>query len=205
MRKRTIAVGVTALIALTGCSPTDEQETTETTSSAAETTSAGEGPRGFQFESGFLEFGDFDPGTLGDDIFNPCTEITPEEYAAAGFDAVVHDPSNDETFGRGLSFCVIDELRDDGFAHGFSNNRVNRAVIEENATIMSEYTSQVLPEMYVYSPQLGGEGLCFTQVDTLRGGFGTQAGGPSARVSREEACGAAITEMENLFAAHGTG
>ena len=45
-------------------------------------------PRGFQFESGFLEFGEFDPYTLGNDIFNPCTEITEEEFAAAGFEGM---------------------------------------------------------------------------------------------------------------------
>lgn len=203
MRKRTV-VGLATCVALAGCSTTDEWETTETTSSAVETTAAVEGPRGFQFESGFLEFGDFDPDTLGDDIFNPCTEITPEEYAAAGFGQMIQDPENDETFGKGLFFCVADELRDDGFAHGFSNNRANRTDVEATSTILPEYNSQVLPEMYVYSPKRGGEGLCFTQVDTLRGGFGTQAGGPSARVSRHEACGVAIADLENLFAAHGS-
>ena len=30
----------------------------------------------FHFASGTLELGDFDPATLGDDLFDPCTELS---------------------------------------------------------------------------------------------------------------------------------
>lgn len=203
MRKRTIAVGIAALIVLTGCSPTDGQDLAETTSSAAETTKAGEGPRGFHFESGFLEFGDFDPDTLGDDIFNPCTEITPEEYAAAGFDAISHDPEEDATVGRGLSYCVIEETREDGVATSFSNNRADRELISQSFEILPAYTSEAVPEMFVFRPKHGGEGLCFTQIDTVRGGFGTQAGGSPQRVVNSEICEMAIENLERLFTTFG--
>ena len=55
-------------------------------SGADQLATAGVGLRGFEFASGFLEFGDFDPYTIGDDGFNPCTEITEQEFAAAGFE-----------------------------------------------------------------------------------------------------------------------
>ena len=205
MRKRTIAVGVAALIALTGCSSTAERETTETASSAAETTSAGEGPRGFQFESGFLGFGDFDPDTLGDDIFNPCTEITPEEYAAAGFGPVIQDVELDEILGKGLSHCYLQEFDESAVARGFANSRLDAEALKGKVVVMPEYASELMPEMIVYNVVSGGPGSCFTQIDTKRGGFGTLASGTSNRATQQETCNLAVRDLETLFRTFGTG
>ncbi len=91
-----VAMLLAAVILLVSCADTGSRGESATDaggvaeavreSGADHSHSAGVGPRGFEFESGFLEFGDFDPYTIGDDIFNPCTEITEQEFAAAGFE-----------------------------------------------------------------------------------------------------------------------
>lgn len=204
MRKRAV-VGLAACVALAGCSTTDGPETAETTSSTVETTAAGDGPRGFQFESGFLEFGDFDPDTLGDEIFNPCTEITPEEYAAAGFGPVVQDVELDEILGKGLSHCYLEVADERATVRGFSNARINADSLPEVSLILSKYSSQLIPELLVYTTRTAGDSSCFTHVDTVRGGFGTIAGGFGGLIDQGEACTIAIRDFESLFSTHGVG
>ena len=160
-------------------------------------------PRGFEFASGFLEFGDFDPYTLGDDIFNPCTEITEEEFAAAGFSNKRHQTKPD-AFNRGMTSCYFGKRRSDGVTRGFSNGTLNRSVAEELDLVMDPRPSELLPEMYLLKPRGGNEGMCFTQIDTNRGGFGTQAGGSPIRISTDEACDMAIADLESLYEAYGT-
>ena len=115
--KKSIVVAVAVLVAgglLAGCagaevgveSATDAHGIGEAAreSGADQPAADDAAPRGFEFESGFLEFGDFDPYTLGDDIFNPCTEITEQEFAAAGFEAMQYDDGNNP-FSRGIPSC----------------------------------------------------------------------------------------------------
>lgn len=159
-------------------------------------------PRGFEFASGFLEFGDFDPYTLGDDIFNPCTEITEEEFAAAGFSNKRHQTKPD-AFNRGMTSCYFGERRPDGVTRGFSNGTLNRNIANERNLVLDPHPSELLPEMYVLRPRGDNEGICFTQIDTKRGGFGTQAGGSPIRISTNEACSMAIADLESLYEMYG--
>ena len=215
MKKSTVAVTVmlTAGRLLAGCSgvesgvepPSGSTEVGEVSqqSGADQSTAVGIAPRGFEFASGFLEFGDFDPYTLGDDIFNPCTEITEEEFAAAGFSNKRHQTKPD-AFNRGMTSCYFGERRSDGVTRGFSNGTLNRSVAEELDLVMDPRPSELLPEMYLLKPRGGNEGMCFTQIDTNRGGFGTQAGGSPIRISTDEACDMAIADLESLYEAYGT-
>ena len=159
-------------------------------------------PRGFEFASGFLEFGDFDPYTLGDDIFNPCTEITEEEFAAAGFDNK-RGQTEPNALNRGMTSCYFGERRPDGVTRGFSNGTLNRNIANERNLVLDPHPSELLPEMYVLRPRGDNEGICFTQIDTKRGGFGTQAGGSPIRISTNEACSMAIADLESLYEMYG--
>lgn len=178
-------------------------------SSVAETEGAAEGlvgPRGFAFESGFLEFGDFDPYALGDDLFNPCTEITLEEYAAAGFPGI-------EVEGDGwpiseLSFCEIpstDEQLDRAIVTSFDNGNTNREMIEMQGLMLPHYRSELIPELFAFAANNHDPSLCYTQVDTLRGGFGASAGGLAHDVTQAEMCELSIHIFEQLFLQFGTG
>lgn len=164
------------------------------------------GPRGFAFESGFLEFGDFDPYALGDNIFNPCTEITLEEYAAAGFPGI-------EVEGDGwpiseLSFCEIpstDEQLDRAIVTSFDNGNTNREMIEMQGLMLPHYRSELIPELFAFAANNHDPSLCYTQVDTLRGGFGASAGGLAHDVTQAEMCELSIHIFEQLFLQFGTG
>ena len=63
----------------------------------------------FHFASGTLELGDFDPATLGDDLFDPCTEISAEEYAAAGMTGVEPEPVIAESSNGLAEGCKLDK------------------------------------------------------------------------------------------------
>ncbi len=213
--KRSIAVvamSLTAGILLAGCAGAEVGvesaseaggvgEVSEQ-SGADQSTAAGVAPRGFEFASGFLEFGDFDPYTLGNDIFNPCTEITEEEFAAAGFEQMQYNDGNNP-FSRGIVSCVFASDRDDAVA-GFYGGVINKRVAEERGSIMAEYQSKVLPELYTLPASTGREGACYSQIDTPRGALGTYAGGSPRRITTGEACEIAIEYAERLFLNYGT-
>ena len=159
-------------------------------------------PRGFQFESGFLEFGEFDPYTLGGDIFNPCTEITEEEFAAAGFEQMRYYDA-DDPFSNGIAVCNFGGPSDDTSAGGFYGGQIDRRIAEEHGLILPQFTSASIPELYVIRSKNGMEGACFAQIDTRRGSFGTHFGGPSGRIETDRACAEAIKRAEAMFAVFG--
>ena len=200
--KKSTAV-VTAVLAaselLAGCAGVESR-----IDSASDTSedAAGVAPRGFEFASGFLEFGDFDPYAIGDDIFNPCTEITEEEFAAAGFEQMRYNDGNNP-FSRGIVSCVFASDRDDAVG-GFYGGVIDKSVAEERGLILVGYQSKVLPELYTLPASTGMEGACYSQIDTLRGAFGTYAGGSPRRITTGEACEMAIEYVERLFLSYGT-
>lgn len=162
-------------------------------------TPAAGSPRAFVFESGVLEFGDFDPYALGDDLFNPCTEITEAEYAEAGFEGMTDLLDNSTA---DLAACGFDE-RDGNweFASSFSNANLNRAMNAEAGLILEEYRSHLVPEIYVLEGTGGGG--CYAQIDTVRGGIGTNVGGTSKVTTMDERCRRAIAMLEDLYTSHG--
>ena len=166
-------------------------------------TTAGVAPRGFEFASGFLEFGDFDPYTLGDDIFNPCTEITEQEFAAAGFEQMRYYDA-DDPFSNGIASCEFGGPSDDASAGGFYGGQIDRTIAEERGLVIPKFSSASIPELYVIRSKIGMEGTCYAQIDTRRGSFGTHFGGLPGRMETDRACVEAIKRAEAVFAVFGT-
>ncbi len=213
------AVILSAMLPLTGCagpganpvvssgdefgggpsSPRDGDDSSQQHDSNPSASTDDATPRGFQFESGFLEFGEFDPYTLGDDIFNPCTEITEEEFAEAGFEGMWFEDDGTDPLGRGMASCFFAGDLPDGVIHGFLNSQLNRSIAAEHDLVVREYTSLLLPQLYAVAPRGENEGMCFIQVDTVRGSFGTQAGGSPKRTTTDDACKLAIEDLETLY------
>lgn len=172
---------------------------------AADSTSAGGAstssttPAAFHFKSGTLEIGDFDPYALGDNLFDPCTEISPEEFAAAGFENV--EPIAEEYRGLnpGVSACFF-ERETPLFGMSLSNSRANRTKIAEEREIPQSLKSGMLPSLFVYGTGITGDTDCFAQVDTLRGGVVASISSLPGSASFEEACSLAISNLEELFA-----
>lgn len=159
-----------------------------------------ENPQAFVFESGILEIGDFDPYTLGVDIFDPCTEITPEEFAAAGFERVEPLPEDLQGLARGLSVCQV--FGPDGLiVADFSNNNANQHKIADQVRIYDDFSSTILPSLFTYGPKNGTARGCFAQIDTNRGGL--SAGLPGGmNDDLLTTCNAAISMLEDLYLAN---
>ena len=189
-------------VTVPGVNPINETEVRRADGPAGTDSTRSE-PRGFQFESGFLEFGEFDPYAIGDDVFNPCTEITEEEFGAAGFRQMEYDDGRNP-FSQGIPSCDFVEAQSD-IAGGFYGGVIDRAIAEERELILPEYVSKLIPELYAMRASNGIGGRCYVQIDTGRGAFGAHAGGPSGRVSLDRACGMAIDNAERLFLTHGLG
>ena len=219
MLKKTLVTLVGAALLLSACVPSGKIESLggaaqaepegETVSPEGESVKPeveSSEPRGFVFESGFLEFGDFDPYALGDDLFNPCTEITLEEYAAAGFSGV--DVTDERRPNSALSSCHLpstDEQRDRAITSGFDNGNTNREMIEIQGLLLPQYTSELVPELFAFAGNNHEPNACFTQIDTVRGGFGASAGGFAQDVTQAEMCELSIQIVEQLFLKFGTG
>lgn len=161
-------------------------------------TAAASEPQSFKFESGELKIGDFDPYTLGDDLFDPCTEISPEEFAAAGFENV--EPIEEEYRGlnTGLNACFFDEHPEIAI-ESFINSNASQEVIGQQTEILADYSSEILPDLFVYHPEPNHGDDCYAQVDTKRGGFVSAAGGLSQQSDELANCRVAIENLERLF------
>ena len=170
---------------------------------AADSTSAGGDspnsttPAAFHFKSGTLEIGDFDPYALGDNLFDPCTEISPEEFAAAGFENVEPIPEEYAGLARGIKACsftahpqVESEL--------LGNNNAPRSILSERVKILTQYKSEVLPDIFVYKPPGDMDLSCYAQIDTMRGGIVTSAGIVEKHSSSPDVCAIAVSNLEML-------
>ena len=162
--------------------------------------SSADAPAAFHFKSGTLEIGDFDPHTLGDDIFDPCTEISPEEFAAAGFDNVEPIPEEYAGLARGLSAC---EIKDEGGRIELSlmNNNADRQYIEDSTGLIEITNSKPLPEAFAYGPRGGVGDDCYVQVDTHRGGIVVISPGSLDQSQQAQNCVKAFQALEEIFSA----
>ena len=159
--------------------------------------SSADAPAAFHFKSGTLEIGDFDPYALGDDIFDPCTEISQEEFAAAGFDNVEPIPEEYAGLARGISACTFNSHpKVDSELIG--NNNASFAEVSGRLEILTEYESPNLPGIFVYQPP-GESGLsCYAQLDTKRGAIVTSAGIIEKHSYSPDVCAVAISSLEKL-------
>ena len=173
---------------------------TASSSSDAESAShdSVDAPAAFHFESGTLEIGDFDPYALGDNIFDPCTEISPEEFAAAGFHNVEPIPEEYAGLARGLSTCEVKDERG-RIELSFMNNNADRQYIQDSTDLIEIANSNSLPEAFAYGPRGGVGDDCYVQVDTHRGGIVVVAPGSLDQNHQQQNCVKALEALDNIF------
>ena len=192
---------VAMCVLLTGCAEQSLIDDPTSPSTSAPDTDADSGSQAFVFDSGVLEIGDFDPYALGDDLFDPCTEITAEEFAAAGFDNVEPMPEEYAGLARGLSACDV-EKHDEVPGEGFGNNNASRVEIEAQTELLADYHSDLLPTLFVYGPRGDISTNCYAQVDTPQGGLVSQVSGVDGFQTAETTCRIAVENLEVLYQAH---
>ena len=191
-KKRSATLSCLAIVgALAGCA----SDPAETVAEDAES----EAPA-FHFASGTLELGEFDPTTLGDDLFDPCTEISAEEFAAAGMTGV--EPlKGGNAAENGAKGCMANPVLPGTFRTVIANP-ASEAVLskEENRRVSSDYDSAV-PGLYVHWVENDGGKSCFAQVDTVRGGIVVSVSINSRRKTNDDPCALATESLEALYQA----
>lgn len=161
-------LGVFLAAALTACSSTPEGEPVGEAAPVKDERVI-EAPA-FHFRSGDLVLGSFDPHSIGADLFNPCAEITDEEFAAAGFSGK-QDLGYDPATQKAACFFATE---DPDIQVGFLTTAANRDTSSEQAHFLDGIDSGNIPGAYFYEPDMGA-GICFAVVDTERGAFGAAA------------------------------
>ena len=154
----------------------------------------------FHFASGTLELGEFDPATLGDDLFDPCTEISAEEFAAAGMTGVEPLKSGNAA-ENGAKGCMANPVLPGTFRTVIANPASQEVLSkEENRRVSSDYDSAV-PGLFVHWIESDAGKSCFAQVDTVRGGMAMWVSISSRRKTNDDPCALATESLEALYQA----
>lgn len=197
-KNKTIVIGaVLVATLLAGCGDHNaalEQHAEAEAASSPETTEV----PAFHFESGTLELGDFDPQTLGDDLFDPCTEISEEEFAAAGITGVVPlEPI--ETVGDLVSqSCKTDEY-EPGIARTVSATKTNYWVTLEVHGNQVDLRESAVPKLFTHQNVEVDPNTCYAQVDTRRGGIAIAVSARGMKAKVTDPCALAVEQLEHLF------
>lgn len=202
MRTYTLAPLLAATL-LTGCSSTtliDAPSAPNNAPPADSSVSAGQ--RAFVFESGTVPIGDFDPFALApEDYFDPCNDITEDEFRRAGFTGEIKRSTDGEIDSpHGTSVCSFFDY-EIGSHITLMAIDVDRKIIEEVRNIDPGFSSEVLEDAYVYhkGPEVVPSNPCIAQLDTTRGGIGVFYYTRNENVNQEARCGMALQLLEALY------
>lgn len=185
-----ISLGLAA-VALAGC----EGEAVEPVAEVADP----EAPA-FHFASGTLELGDFDPATLGDDLFDPCTEISAEEFAAAGMTGVEPEPIITESSNGMAEGCRLDK-REVWATRSVLATRTDLADVQNADGYVVKHPDSLVPELFTHAVPSVNPYQCVAQVDTVRGGLAVAVSVSGLKKDEIDACEDAKVELEDLFSA----
>lgn len=196
-RNITIVAVVVSAVVLAGCSaPSELGRMAADVQSAQETSGTVDAePPAFHFASGTLELGDFEYAEIKDDFFDPCTEISAEEFAAQGLRPVsgtIHDPEAD-TRGCGLVRKGGDIVYFIGTTPSIED-ALNRTV-----GFIGKDVSDVIPNAFLFEgrdPDVFG---CVAAVNTRRGQLSLAAAVNRVPYEMDELCASALKELEKLY------
>lgn len=199
MRTYTLAPLLVATL-LAGCSSTTLTDAPSVPSNAPPSDSAGQ--RAFVFESGTVPIGDFDPFTLApEDYFDPCNDITEDEFRRAGFTGEIKRSTDGEIESfYGASACTFIDRETLSFI-GMANVDANREVAEDQDVIQEGFSSELLPEIYAYHQGHFSSmpNTCVAQIDTEQGGIAVSYYTHDESVSVDDHCRIAAESIESLY------
>ena len=158
-----------------------------------ETTGAGE-PPAFHFKSGDLVLGEFDPYSIGGDLFNPCEEISDEEFAELGLHGKRDLGYNPVTQKAG---CYFDS-GDPHISLGVVATAANRDISTRKGRIVGESGTTDVPGSYSVEPG-GSSGDCYAAVDTTRGAIGVNTSSLDPRHSVKQLCELAEGKLNGFY------
>ena len=205
LRTYTLASLLAATL-LAGCSSTNliDAPSAPTNGTPSDTLDSSDsaGQKAFVFESDTVPIGDFDPFTLApEDYFDPCNDITEEEFRRAGFTGEIKRSTDGEIDSpNGTSICTFRDPENLTFI-GLMSVEGNRKVAEDLGGVEGDIVSSVLPELYAYHRgyYVSLPNTCISQVDTERGGIAAAYYTVDESVSVDEHCRIATEAMEALY------
>lgn len=204
LRTYTLAPLLAATL-LAGCSSTTLIDAPSAPTNAppdSSDSSGASGQKAFVFESGTVPIGDFDPFTLApEDYFDPCNDITEDEFRRAGFTGEIKRSTDGEIDSpHGTSVCTFSNSEDFteiglGFADG------NREMANQSREMLPEHQSEILPEIYVYNDGVAYESMqiCIAQIDTDSGGIVAFFNTVNESYSFDDHCEIAVGALESLY------
>ncbi|MCQ4627085.1 DUF3558 domain-containing protein [Corynebacterium sp. CCUG 65737] len=149
----------------------------------------------FHFRSGTLELGDFVYEDIKDNLFDPCQEISAEEFAQIGFESTGQSRYLIHNGGWG---CAL-EGGDPNLIYLVATASSTKDEIVAGAERVSVDMSDVVDDAVTYRGFDDEEESCIAAVDTVRGQFSVLAGRFEGSVTFEELCNEAVTVLDHLY------
>ncbi|SER89002.1 DUF3558 family protein [Corynebacterium cystitidis] len=162
----------------------------------ADSVASGEAVGAFHFDSGTLEIGPFDPLEVYPDVFDPCQEISAEEFAAAGFktDGVTTPLAN----GSALSCVLLPDQITSHMSVILAGNLITKDELALTTTLLGENVSSEVTGMFKYREDGVEQSNCVAAVSTERGHFMAFSIDGYNAYSQDDHCKNAIQTLENL-------
>ncbi|MEX3505557.1 DUF3558 family protein [Corynebacterium sp. LK2510] len=154
-----------------------------------------EQPPAFHFESGDLVLGEFDPYTIGDNLFDPCAEISEEEFAAVGL-VKGEALTNQYLEIAGLRSCEARTTHAD-IGVSLISNRLRAEEIKSQSVFVEPV--EVVPDGFAFGPPFLEEGICDVGVSTVRGTFSVSASAIRPVTNQAELCQVSADILEKLY------
>ena len=163
------------------------------------TTPSEDYPPAFHFESGDVVLGDFVYDDVKGNIFNPCEEISPEEFARIGFET---EGESKRSELDDINLCFLRARDDSSYLQyavlgGPSNFKMS---VEQGASVETG-VSDLIPGVYSYGPIGLDDDICYAGVDTDRGKIAVAVGraGASGVYDHDDLCNRSIETLEALY------
>lgn len=157
----------------------------------------------FHFESGDLVIGPFDPEEVKHNLFDPCTEISDAEFAAAGLvkSAEQLPPLSGEV--NTVQYCAL--AVDDSYeSAALAVNSVGMQSALAQSDRLDAFETEAVPEMYVFRPSTATEDSCYAAIDTARGALTSVAGSLVVGADETVTCPEAVGRLHDLLSAFGS-
>ncbi|WP_018296428.1 DUF3558 family protein [Corynebacterium lubricantis] len=208
MKSRILTMVLTCTFAITGCtsaanSTLDEEPTTSLSDDSVvpQSTTEEESAQAFHFESGVLPIGDFNPEEVYPDVFNPCEEISAEEFAAIGYEV------RGETQSRGqgsLLSCRIQNGTENDLTILIEGSLAAFEDFEAQGEILSTHPETQLAGMVLYRSQQDDPASCRAAVPTYRGHLTVSVQKGLTNKSVPELCTSATEILNTLHSTYST-
>ena len=171
----------------------------DTTDSPETTSTRQEDQPAFHFESGDVVLGDFVYEEVKGNIFNPCEEISAEEFASIGFETETKDKRSEL---KDINSCFVNIEGDtSGLSYAVIGGSANLTAAVEQGAVVETGVSDLIPRVYSYGPIGIEDDICYAAVDTHRGQLAVAVGmgGVSGVYEHDQLCKLSIETLEELY------